>query len=285
TEERQAVERDDGEGYGYYDPREYDLRDDEICTLWVEQAQMVRQFVQHQPTPTGGVQPPLAPPKIDPAAVAQLLAQYTRAPQNPPAAPEAQMAVLTRGSGVPSRMGNPPANEESTEPAKDSEPSVENKKKKDKKKPVGANQELRKATVEEVEDEESLLQQVKLGEHPFKDVPTVEFARGPLQPKIPMAVRKEVPTVEPWEKSYELKAPIDTQKEQEIDRIMERYGIPQRSEGNQENVNQVQGSTGKLLLEQALQGKGDELESAFPYYGLDDELMRFVRGSYRSTHS
>ncbi|KAJ6626606.1 hypothetical protein B0H10DRAFT_1941627 [Mycena sp. CBHHK59/15] len=233
TEERQAVERDDGEGYGYYDPREYDLRDDEICTLWVEQAQMVRQFVQHQPTPTGGVQPPLAPPKIDPAAVAQLLAQYTRAPQNPPAAPEAQMAVLTRDGprrGVRGRTKPSPSvtkpledlTSESTEPAKDSEPSVENKKKKDKKKPVGANQELRKATVEEVEDEESLLQQVKLGEHPFKDVPTVEFARGPLQPKIPMAVRKEVPTVEPWEKSYELKAPIDTQKEQEIDRIMEK---------------------------------------------------------------
>lgn len=81
TEEQVAVETDSGEGYGYYDPNEYDSRDDEIMTMRVEQQNLMRQLAQFQRPPAGGVQPPLA-------------AQGS----------ESQLAVGTRAN--PSRTGN-----------------------------------------------------------------------------------------------------------------------------------------------------------------------------------
>jgi hypothetical protein len=44
-----AIEEDDVDsGYHYYDPAEYDPRDDEIQTMRVEQANLLRQLAQHQ---------------------------------------------------------------------------------------------------------------------------------------------------------------------------------------------------------------------------------------------
>jgi hypothetical protein len=111
-EERMAIATDNGEGYGYFDPAEYDPRDDEIRTLRVEQANMMRQMVQHQfHQSQRGVQPPpvIQPQVLDINMVSALLAAtINKTGYQPPPSTEAQLAQ-TRGN--PSRTGNSQSNE------------------------------------------------------------------------------------------------------------------------------------------------------------------------------
>jgi hypothetical protein len=111
-EERMAIVTDNGEGYGYFDPAEYNPRDDEIRTLRVEQANMMRQMVQHQfHQSQRGVQPPLViqPQVLDINMVSALLATtLNKTGYQPPLPTEAQL-VQTKAN--PSRMGNSQSNE------------------------------------------------------------------------------------------------------------------------------------------------------------------------------
>lgn len=109
-EERLAIATDDGEGYGYYDPAEYDPRDDEIRTLRVE-SNMMRQMVQHQQHQQRGVQPPLPPApanQMDVNFLSSLLAA-TFAKVNPSTTPPAEQLAQTRAN--PSRTGTAQSNE------------------------------------------------------------------------------------------------------------------------------------------------------------------------------
>jgi hypothetical protein len=115
-EERMAIATDNGDGYGYFDPSEYDPRDDEIRTLRVEQANMMRQLVQHQfhqsqrgVQPPPAVQPSIQPQVLDINMVSALLAATLNKTgyQTPP--PTEVQLVQTRGN--PSRTGNSQSNE------------------------------------------------------------------------------------------------------------------------------------------------------------------------------
>ncbi|KAJ7764959.1 hypothetical protein DFH07DRAFT_916456 [Mycena maculata] len=105
-EERVAIEQDDGTGYGYLDPTEYDPRDDEILTLRRERATLQKQLIQHQRMQSGGVQPPPVASNSDPT-ISQFLASYAKM-QPFLTAPDSQFAAITRSAsqGNPSRTGN-----------------------------------------------------------------------------------------------------------------------------------------------------------------------------------
>lgn len=97
-----------GEGVDYRDPNDYDPREDEIRTMQVENANLMRQLVQHQQQQGRGVQPPQMPVQtLDMNMVTSLLAAAMNVRAGQP--PEAQLAVQTRAN--PSRTGPPPANE------------------------------------------------------------------------------------------------------------------------------------------------------------------------------
>ncbi|KAJ7720650.1 hypothetical protein B0H16DRAFT_1792696 [Mycena metata] len=120
VDEQMAIETDNGDGYGYFDPSEnpgYDPRDDEIRTLRVEQANMMRQLVQHQQQlqrpqaqqPQRDVQPPVSQlPPIDVNLLSSLLAAALR-PSGTQAPPTETQLAQTRAN--PSRTGNGQAGE------------------------------------------------------------------------------------------------------------------------------------------------------------------------------
>lgn len=94
----------DNSEYDYFDPNDYDPRDDEIRTLQVEQQKLMRQLVQHQSHSGGGVQPPPAAAKaVDNSVVSSLLAALNQSMAH---TTELQLAIGTRAN--PSRTGTAP---------------------------------------------------------------------------------------------------------------------------------------------------------------------------------
>lgn len=109
--ETMAIEEDDVDsGYHYYDPAEYDPRDDEIQTMRVEQANLLRQLAQHQSVQLQSRQSRMAQPSpsaqpsaIDVNFVSTLLAATLAKAGN--LNQPLEQNVQTRAN--PSRTGNP----------------------------------------------------------------------------------------------------------------------------------------------------------------------------------
>lgn len=150
-------------------------------------------------------------------------------------------------------------------------PTTEPRKKKEQQGPARSNW---RTTVEEIEDEP---QPRKNQELPFRNVPAVEFASGPPQPKTFNPTRA-VPTAPgPKEKSYELKAPIETTRPEALREIMKEVldsyvrlpfkllldSNPELQKETKRMVTKVRVPVGDLVVEQALasevEGPADEL--------------------------